>query len=471
MDKEKRSHGLLYGILIMIALAFILTWLVYNGQFSATGLVVNDTLTRLGINDIAWVIYYGLYFALDKIMMLLAIGGLYGVLSRTNAYERIVSGIARVVKHPEIMIVCCSVIIAALTSLLTQSFVVLLFVPFIISILNRMKVDKLTILATTFGSMLVGIMGATYGTDGLSLFNQYMGFTEPKVVLIRAGILVVGLLLFNFFTLNHFIKTKKAKNEDSTDIFVVELPENKKKKNSIIPFVIIAALMLIIVILGYVNWNAFGIEVFDNVYKFITQEIKIGDFYVINDILGANMGAFGTWDLFNISAITILLTLVLGACYTFKPGEFIDAYISGIKKVLLPAACVVGAFAVMIIVYMSPYVSTIVGYLLDLTEGFNLATMSLSSLIANIFHTDLGFTGYIMASYLTVEYADYINPIYVIFVSLYGFVQFFIPTSVILGIGLTSLNVKYTKWLKFVWQFLLGMLIVLLLIFVLMTLL
>ena len=95
--------------------------------------------------------------------------------------------------------------------------------------------------------------------------------------------------------------------------------------------------------------------------------------------------------------------------------------------------------------------------------------MTLSSLLLNIFHTDLGFTGYIVGAHYVVEYADYINPIYVMLTSLYGFVQFFIPTSILLGVGLTSLDVKYTDWLKYIWKFLVGMIIVLLVIFILMA--
>ena len=64
---------------------------------------------------------------------------------------------------------------------------------------------------------------------------------------------------------------------------------------------------------------------------------------------------------------------------------------------------------------------------------------------------------------------DYINPVYTMFTSLYGFVQFFIPTSMVLGIGLVSLKVKYSDWLKYIWRFLLGMFICLLVIFILMA--
>ena len=135
-----------------------------------------------------------------------------------------------------------------------------------------------------------------------------------------------------------------------------------------------------------------------------------------------------------------------------------------------PILCVLGAYTLLVVVYMSPYIATIINKLLGATDGFNLATMSLSAFISNIFHTDLGFSGYILGNYLITEYVDYTGPIFVIFTTLYGFVQFFIPTSIVLGVGLTSLDVKYKDWLKYIWKFLVGMLICLLVVFVLMTL-
>jgi len=461
--KEKR-YGLFKGILLFITIAIILTWLIPNGEFSSAGFASEGILTRVGLNDLAWLGYYGIYFSIDKIIFLLAIGGLYGVLVKTNAYDRITSAIANKIKHKKIAVVIISVLVAVLTSLLTQSFVVLTFIPFIISILKKMKLDKMTILATTFGSMLVGVMGATYGTEGIGYLSNYI--TADKFnILYRLGILVVGLILFNFFTILHM---NKVKNEEVEEVVETEVKETKK--SSIIPVIVISLLLFIIIILGYVNWNSnFGITIFEDFHKLLT-EIKIGDdFYIFQSLLGSNMSALGTWDLFSISGIVLILTIILGLCYRVRLDEFMSNYAQGMKRMIKPILCVVAAFSLMTVVYMSPYIATIVDKILSITDGFNLATMTLSSLILNIFHTDLGFTGYIVGSHYVVEYADYFNPIYVMLTSLYGFVQFFVPTSILLGVGLTSLNVKYTDWLKYIWKFLIGMFIVLLVIFILMA--
>ena len=421
MKKKEKRYGLFKGIFLFILIAIVLSWLIPNGAFGATGFQGDGTLTRVGLNDLSWLIYYGIYFAIDKIILLLAIGGLYGVLTRTNAYNRLVTGIAKKLgAHKKIVVLLFSVLLAALTSLLTQSFVVIIFVPFIISIMNRMKIDKMTILATTFGSMLVGTLGATYGTEGLVYFNQYVSSADVTItstVLIRAGILLIGLVLFNFFTLTHMSKTENK--EETADMFQIEELEDTKKR-SIIPVLVIGVLLFVIVILGYVNWETnFGVTIFKDFHTMLTEEISIGkDFFIFKNILGSNMGALGTWDLFSITAIVFVFTLILALCYRVKLDDLITNFADGAKKMIKPILCVVAAFSLMVVVYMSPYVATILNKLLTLTDGFNIATKSLSAFIANIFHTDLGYTAYILATYLTSEYVDYNVCIFIWFCSI-----------------------------------------------------
>ncbi len=475
MKKKEKKYGLLKGVVILVLITLILSWVIPSGEFAASGFASDGVPTRIGLNNLVWLIYYGLYFSIDKIIMLLVIGGLYGVLGKIKGYNKLVTNIAsKLKKHKKVTVILFSIIIAALTSVLTQTFVVIIFIPFIVAILKRMNLDKLTILATTFGSIMVGVLGATYGTEGLLYLSEYMITGEQTVgdvihmgLLVRAGILAIGLVLFNFFTIVHMDKVKNK--EESAEMFEIEETEDTKKAYRI-PIIILGIITFVIVILAFINWNNnFGLTIFEDFHDEVFN-IKLGkDFYIFKDLLGANMDALGAWDLFSITGLILLFTGILAICYRVKFDELVEGYINGIKKMLKPIACVFGAFTLLVVVYMSPYVATIINKLFTLTDGFNLATMSLSALLSNILHTDLGYTGYVLGSYLTTEYIDYINPIYIIFTSLYGFVQFFIPTSIILGIGLTSLNVKYTDWLKHIWKFLVGMLICLLIIFILIT--
>lgn len=471
-EKEEKKYGLLKAILAFALLAIILSWLLPYGQFSGTEFVSEDVLARVGLNNLSEIIYYSFQFALDKIVILLIIAGFYGVLAKTKAYDDLTTNIAKKLSNKKVAVVLFSVIIAVMASVFSQIFVVLIFVPFIISIMNKMKLDKMTIFATTFGSMLVGILGTTYGSEGLSLITKsgYFtgdGFDPNKTVLIRAGILLIGLVLFNFFTLSHM--NKKDKSEEAIDMFpVVESDEKKKSK---LPLIIIGILLFVIVVLGFVKWNTFNITIFDSFHKLITEDIKIGqDFYIFKSILGTSFAAFGNWDIFTISSILFIFTIIIGLCYRFKFNDFVSSFMDGCKKVIKPCMVLMGVYTIMTIIYMSPYLPTIVNKILSLTDGFNIATTSLALMISNLFSANLDFIGYLgILSHLAAEYPTHMNALYVMISSLTGFVAIFAPTSLVLGVGLTSLDVKYKDWLKYIWKFLLGVLICLIIIFILMT--
>ena len=52
---------------------------------------------------------------------------------------------------------------------------------------------------------------------------------------------------------------------------------------------------------------------------------------------------------------------------------------------------------------------------------------------------------------------------------MYGLIQLFMPTSAILITGLSLMKIDYKSWLKYIWLFVVGMLIILLVLFTVVT--
>ncbi len=479
MQKKEKKYSLLKAIIGVVLVLIVLSWLIPAGEITSSGYVQHNMI-RYGLNDIPRMLYSGIEFGLPSYVFLLAIGVFYGVLSSTKGYKRLVEIIAKKLSaHKKVTLVVTSILIALLTSMVTQTFAVLIFIPFIISVLKRMNIDKMTILMTTFGSIIVGIMGALYGTQNLLDFignfaNDDLEETRAllgNTVLIRMGILAIGLVLFNFLTLNHFNKTK---SEESSEMYEIVVDEESKKE-SIVPVVIIGILILILVILGYVDWEAnFNIQVFNNFHDFIdTLVIQTSgeEFNIINSILGSSTLALGTWTEFEISTVLLVASGILAICYRMKFNDLVKNIGRGIKVMILPMAVIFGAYVIMNVpnAVQYPYTATIFNFVLTLAKGFNVATFTLVSLIANFLITYVPYTNYLMGSYLATQYATFNNQMIVILNSTYGLVQFFAPTSIILGIGLVSMKVKYIDWLKNIWKFIVGMLICLVIIFVLIT--
>ena len=202
--KKLSKNDIAKAIGAMILLAVILTWFIPYGYFSGSTFYEYG-MSRIGLTDLTTLGYYSAYSAIDKVTFLLILGGFYGLLSKTSAYQKITTSIAKKLKGKEIIsLIVTSVIIAGLTSISTTSFAILVFVPFIITVLSKMGLDRISAFVATFGSMLIGILGATFGTESLIAFNNYYAGNLGTDVLgatliIRSVILLVSLALFNFF--------------------------------------------------------------------------------------------------------------------------------------------------------------------------------------------------------------------------------------------------------------------------------
>ena len=572
---EKHSLGKSLGILFLLSL--VLTWIIPAGSFNGAEFVDNE-LVRLGLSDAGNLLYYMFYYSMDKIIFLLVLGAFYGILTKIPAYNSLVTGIAKKLKGKEIIFaVLVSVFIAVLTSMSTSTFAVLVFVPFVINILLNMKLDKMTAFVVTFGSMLVGTLGATLGTDGLFRFNYYImqqsAFDFIKLdVAYRVLILVVALLLFNFFTIVHVKKVLKDKvDESKEDLFVLDT-NNKKEKT--LPLIIILAIMAIMVILGVINWYGyFGIEVFDNFHKWLT-ELTIGeDFTLIYYILGCSLAPFGNqtetypqWNVYSLISVLVITSIILIIVYRFNFSKIYDAVTDGLKKISKVALVVFCSYVVYIIFYFSPMMATITNKLMpvegtpdinidykgsgmaffnidedgdlkadsnfinqdtnkdgkcDLNcdsdgdgypdeyldfdgngeigdsdaellktfkntsslnydsdqDGFadinvdtdyNVASNIVSAFITSIFHTDLMYTGYSLSGYMLSGFSAYMNVVFLIYLTMYGFVSFLAPTSILLVAGLAYTKVEYKDWLKYIWKFAVGILACLICIYILM---
>ncbi len=371
--KKLSKNDIAKAIGAMILLAVILTWFIPYGYFSGAQFYEYG-MNRVGLTDLTTLGYYGAYIAIDKVTFLLILGGFYGLLSKTSAYQKITTSIAKKLKGKEIIsLVVTSVIIAGLTSISTTSFAILVFVPFLISVLLKMKLDKMSAFAATFGSMLIGTLGATFGTESLIAFNNYYAGNLGTDVLgstliIRSVILLVSLVLFNFFNVLHTKKVLKNKlDETKEDRFEVE--NNTDKKVKTLPMIIVLSIVSVITLLGIINWSGgFGIEIFNEFHTWLT-ELTIGkDITIFAYILGSAALAFGSWDLFTICTVLFITSIIIAIICKVNFSDYLANIGNGFIKIGKPVLVLVGVYAVFAAVYMTPIIPTITSKLLPVSE-------------------------------------------------------------------------------------------------------
>ena len=570
---KQHTIAKLLGIIIFVAI--ILTWIIPVGGFNGVEFIKSETV-KVGLSDIPTIAYNSIYYAIDKIVYLLVLGGFYAVISKTKGYKKFVSNISQKIKGKEtIFVLAVSVILAVLTSFTTSTFAMLLFVPLLITIMLNSGMSKLTSFAATFGAILVGILGATYGTEILKFFAQYYNQVAPdkdvlKLTLsYRIIILVISMILYNFFLYFAVKKSldKKSKEEIPAEF---EVEEVKDKKTKVYPVAIIFGLLFVIFILGFVDWNGiFKITAFDDFHNWLL-DYTVGDkTKIFSYILGSTSTAFGRFDLFTLSTVVAIFTIFTAILCSVKFDDLLTNFGEGALNLVKPIAGMVAVYSVFIIVYMSPIVPTVVNSIMkkdgtpdinidykgtdvavfnvdtdndgkaDLNfvntdvdkdgkcdfncdtnkDGFpdekldfngnkeiddydkayqaqmggqeslldydtdgdgiadvnivkdkNIFKMITAAAFTGTFQVDIGYTGYSLSQFLVNSYGAFAYTlVFMIFVGVYALLQFFIPTSIILVLGLLYTKVNYKDWMKHIWRFILGMLCVLLIIFIFMA--
>lgn len=443
---------------LMVLLTAVLTWLIPYGYFSG-GKLVAEEITRIGIFDFFTYGLLGLYYFTVLVTFLLVLCGFYQVLSRIPAYQRMTSNIAKKLNGKEIIFATAtSFVVAIITAFVNEYFIVIAFLPFLITICSKLKMDKLSTFATTFGGLLVGIMGSLYNAKVVGVVVSSFNITYSDNLVSRIILLILAFIAFSVFNILHMIKALKNKKSESVeDLFVAEV-DSKDKKSSI-PLIIVLAVTTIIAILAYIGWeSAFALTWPTDALTWIS-EVTIFDHSVFSYILG-NVQAFGSWDIFGIQILLLIATLILKVIYSISFDEILESFGEGFKKsgkliVIMLLAYVVLEFSVMF-----PVLPTISNWFLNLTDKFNVFTTYIVGLINSLFTVEFSYTASLIGTQLATVYADSVNVIAIIMQSTYGLISFVAPTSAILLIGLSYLDIKYKSWLKYIWKFLVAMLVV-----------
>lgn len=511
---------LLKVIGISFLIYVILSWIIPVGTYSSGELTTNGIdpvglidLFNTPINAFITFILYGVVFV--------TIGGLYGVMEKTGALEKVTDSMGRAFKGKEKGFLILTVILFAVLSSLTGLILPLFaLVPLFAAVLFAMNYDKITVVASTVGSLLVGSVASTYGFNitgytknllGLDMNNQIVAKIILLVILII--ILIVIILTSSKKNMKKEIKeaktskvekevkevkeetketktsstkttkkttkassskkapktaktgtkstTKKKSTKSNTKAFAVSKPVKKvseKKKISAVPMVIIFVLMIIICLIGMYNWYyAFGIDTFSSIHEAI-MGVEIKDFPIFEHLL-SGISELGYWSNVEFVGAMIIASAIIAWIYKLSLNDFIDSFVQGAKK-WIPTACLAAlASVILYILYQASYagtgtlVDTINAKVFELTDGFNVITAGIATLIGSFFFNDLYYLLTDLSMFVTGFDAAILANAGFLIQSIYGIAMLIFPTSVFLIAGLSIFNVSYKEWMKYIWKF------------------
>jgi uncharacterized ion transporter superfamily protein YfcC len=469
MKKKNCLFKILAIIMVVIAL---LTWLIPAGYFS--GEYVNAGINRLGFTDFCQYLILPFFQSmfLEVLIFLLSVGAFYGVLSKIGAYNNLIEKIAKKSKKKGcLFLIITACVFALLSSFGGYGLFLFIFIPAVVSIILLMGYDKIVALLTTFGAMLVGTIGATFGSNYISQTLSALGLTNETGLLYTAQILykvillVLSLVVLIVFTLKYANKNK-VKNAEQ-DIPYLGVSDTKKKP---IALYIVFGIMFVLLILGCTNWSeVFKIEVFSKFHEWLTG-IEIAKFKIFDYLLGSSAVELGSWSYFQLSLTLILATLLIAKIYKVKA---ISNMVDGIKKIYASALLVVFTYGVLIIIANSGIFNTIMSFLF--VKKFNAIGVIISMLLnilGSFLHVELPYlANFVLPGLVSNFTSSNVPAIFnVMSQALYGLTMFVAPTSLFLILGLTYLEVPYCEWLKKTWKLVLALFLLIIIVIIVMLL-
>ena len=472
--KTRKKYGLFKVLLVCLLLIVVATYFIKGREGS---------VSYLAIGDVVMDYIQSFYYFFDTAVFIAVVGGLYGALNKVPSYRSLVRKTASLVaEKKQLFVIVVTVAFALLSSLTGLNVLLLIFIPFVISVILLLGYDKLVALSSTVVAVMAGFIGGIFVTlkDSSSQYSvSYVTFDKlvglksnwgcvfPKVLLL---VIAVGLLIF--YVINHIKKIEDGEEKNllgRRDVFYVVKKDKsgkviKEEDTKVWPFLLMACVLFVLLVLGFMPWNdLFGLTNFDKFHTWLTG-LKIGNYEVYNSLISSNIGAFGTWGSLGSYMMPIVLIVLFMVVLKFvakvKFADLLDGFVYGAKKMIPAIALVMLAYTLLVCVYNNGFMETVITNA-GKSFGDNVIVHTLITIVGSITNVDVYYTSAGIVSPIVSSLTNKANlSVYtVMFQSIYGLVQICGPTSILLVIGLSYLEVPYSKWLKYIWRYVLGLLI------------
>ena len=475
-----KKHGLLKILTIIMLIIMLLSNILPGRQ---------EIVDRIGIADLM-LNYFSIVLQNFSyvILFVLTVGGFYGILSKTASYKKLLDTIVTKLKpNGKRIIYLIMILFAIVASLTGMTLPLFIFIPFVISIILLLGYDKLVAISATFGSILIGYIGGVFvnfinpNTYKISTFEEFVGLeTKFANVFPKLLLLFAGITLLIYFVSKHIknVEDKKVKYElsDSSELLIAEVKGDYKNIKTW-PLILILSLVFIILVIGIIPWNGlFGIDVFTKFHTWLTG-LAIKDIKVFPSIISNNLPALGGWyDSGNFMAayvytsmLMIFASILVILTNKIKINDALDNFFEGSKKLIPAAFLITIAYTILVCAYNNGFFELVITN----SSKFNYGLSSLYALLGCVLNVD---TTWILAGIfapiinLITDESIY-SSVAILLQGIYGIFMFVGPTSLVLILGLTYLDIPYTTWLKYIWRFILALIILLALVVLLVTLL
>lgn len=494
-----------YNVLKVVGISFLLvtllTWIIPSGSYSTGAYEASGTLP-FGIFDLTRIPLIAVTNLLQYALIILVIGGFYGVLNKTGVYAPFALKVSKKYKGKENRLLIVSILVfSILSSVVGSPFAILLLMPFFVTVILLTGYNKMTAMLATIGSMLIGSLAATCSTEVMVPMSQYLNIGLDAEIFAKIILLIMLVVLYILFVLKmskierktaKVVKkettkkeTKKTTKTASKKKDVVTVKEEEEgsfplydakaidKKKSYVPLLVVFFIIFLVSLVALYDWtNLLKFTNFETWYEKII-EVKIGNYPIIQNILGT-LSPFGYWSNYELIMFLLLTIPFIAWLYNVRLDDMLDGFIEGAKEVSKPAICVLLAT----VLYASMFNSqtganiffTIEHALLGLSKNFNALVIGGVSAVGGLLFSDFGAFMSSAMSPITTAYtaAKWYPLIGFIIQTIYGCMMFIGPSSMLMILGLSYFDISYKDWfktiIKYLWKVLLIVVLVIIVI-------
>lgn len=217
-----KKYNLFKVLAITVCVAWLLTLFIPSSYADYSGNISKGAVAGVGV----WSLLSNLSVSINGIaVFIVAIACFYAVLNKLDVYKKFVDRTASIFEGKERLLVIITIIVFGILACVVSDWMILLvFVPYIYQVMNKLNIDKKVILASTIVASLIGSMCGIYNS---TLFST-LSLKVNTLLLVKVIVLVLSLAVLIFFTK----APKKAKKIEKKETKKEEKKETKVKAST-----------------------------------------------------------------------------------------------------------------------------------------------------------------------------------------------------------------------------------------------
>ena len=380
-----------------------------------------------GSNPQTWQIFSALYDGFIKqagiIVFILIVGGAFQTLGSTGAVDfGIRKFIAHTGKHDRIVLASIALLFSAGGAIFGMSEETIPFVGLVAPLVISMGYDAITALLVVYVASNIGFSAAFLNPFTVGIAQQMAELPPFSGMGYRVACWLLLTAITIAFTLIYASRIKVDRTQEAT--IQLEQEGAPRKRNTVVLLILLATVIALII----------GATCFH-------------------------------WYMAEISALFLAMGILCGIAGGFNANRIADEFLAGAKDIL-PAAMVVGLASGIIIILqngniLDPMLNGLAARASSSSKTASLALMYGIQAFINLFIPSATAKAAITIPVMA-PFSDMIGLSRQSMVTAFqfgdGFTNMITPTSGVLIAALAMAKVQYTKWVKFIWKWVLALL-------------